>query len=32
MRLLMSHPPLDQRITALREAAQAGRVNPVRRA
>ena len=32
MRLLMSHPPLDQRITALRESAQAGRVNPVRRA
>jgi len=32
MRLLMSHPPLDQRIGALRESAQAGRVNPVRRA
>jgi heat shock protein HtpX len=32
MRLLMSHPPLDQRIGALRESAPAGRVNPVRRA
>ena len=29
MRLLMSHPPLDQRIAALREA---GRTSPVRRA
>ena len=32
MRLFMSHPPLDVRIAALRDAAQAGRVNPVRRA
>jgi heat shock protein HtpX len=32
MRLFMSHPPLDVRIAALRESAQAGRVNPVRRA
>jgi heat shock protein HtpX len=32
MRLFMSHPPLDERIGALREAGQGGRVNPVRRA
>ena len=31
-RLFMSHPPLDERITALREAGQPGRVSPVRRA
>jgi heat shock protein HtpX len=29
MRLLMSHPPLDERIAALRDA---GRASPVRRA
>ena len=32
MKLFMSHPPLDERIGALREAGQGGRVNPVRRA
>ena len=32
MRLLMSHPPLDVRIAALREAGQPERVSPVRRA
>jgi len=32
MRLLMSHPPLDERIAALREAGQPQRVSPVRRA
>jgi len=31
-RLFMSHPPLDERITALREAGQPERVSPVRRA
>jgi heat shock protein HtpX len=31
MRLFMSHPPLDERIAALRQAASAGRVSPVRR-
>ena len=32
MRLLMSHPPLDERIAALRAAGQPERVAPVRRA
>ncbi|MBI3042100.1 MAG: protease HtpX [Betaproteobacteria bacterium] len=32
MRLLMSHPPLDERIAALREAGGPQRVSPVRRA
>jgi len=32
MRLLMSHPPLDERITALRAGGQPERVSPVRRA
>ena len=32
MRLFMSHPPLDERIAALREAGQPQRVSPVRRA
>jgi len=32
MRLLMSHPPLDERIAALREAGRPERVAPVRRA
>lgn len=31
-RLFMSHPPLDERIAALREAGQPQRVSPVRRA
>jgi len=31
-RLFMSHPPLDERIAALREAGQPERVSPVRRA
>ena len=31
MRLLMSHPPLDERIAALREAGQPERVSAVRR-
>jgi heat shock protein HtpX len=31
MRLLMSHPPLDERIAALREAGEPQRVSPVRR-
>ena len=32
MRLLMSHPPLDERIAALRDGGKAERVSPVRRA
>jgi heat shock protein HtpX len=32
MRLLMSHPPLDERIAALRAGGQPERVSPVRRA
>ena len=32
MGLLMSHPPLDERIKALRTSRDAGRVSPVRRA
>jgi len=32
MRLFMSHPPLEERIAALRTAAQPERVSPVRRA
>jgi heat shock protein HtpX len=32
MRLFMSHPPLEERITALQAAPDAGRVSPVRRA
>ena len=32
MALLSSHPPLDVRIAALREAGQPQRVSPVRRA
>jgi heat shock protein HtpX len=32
MRLLMSHPPLDERIAALRSADAPARVSPVRRA
>jgi len=32
MRLLMSHPPLDERIAALRDSGKAERVSPVRRA
>ena len=32
LRLMMSHPPLDERIIALREAGQPARVSPVRRA
>jgi heat shock protein HtpX len=32
MRLFMSHPPLDERIAALREAGAPQRVSPVRRA
>jgi len=31
MALLMSHPPLDKRIAALREAGEPQRVSPVRR-
>jgi heat shock protein HtpX len=31
MRLMMSHPPLDERIAALREAGQPQRVSPVQR-
>ncbi|MNC87270.1 Protease HtpX [compost metagenome] len=31
-RLFMSHPPLDERIAALREAGEPQRVSPVRRA
>jgi len=32
MRLLMSHPPLDERIAVLRDGGKAERVSPVRRA
>jgi heat shock protein HtpX len=32
MRLLMSHPPLDERISALRDGGKVERVSPVRRA
>jgi heat shock protein HtpX len=32
MRLLMSHPPLDERIAALRDGGKVERVSPVRRA
>jgi len=32
MRLLMSHPPLDERIAALRDGGKSERVSPVRRA
>jgi hypothetical protein len=31
MRLLMSHPPLDERIAVLRDGGKAERVSPVRR-